>query len=109
MPQTQFESYDEVLNWVPQLKKANIAGNQPIVDLLKDYAAKKAATPAQISLLWMLSKYPNVVPIPGSKNKDRIAENLGAAQVELTEEEFSQLETALTRLKVYGHRGLGGF
>ena len=108
-PQTQFESYDDVRNWVPQLSKANIAGNQPIVELLKQYAEMKHATPAQISLAWMLHKYPNVVPIPGSKNKDRIIENLDAANVELTDEEFTALEASLNQCKVYGHRGLGGF
>ena len=107
--QTRFESYDDVRNWVPQLSRANIAGNRPIVDLLKEYAEMKQATPAQISLGWMLHKYPNVVPIPGSKNKERIVENLNASRVELTDEEFSALEEALNRLKVYGHRGLGGF
>ena len=108
-PQTRFESYDDVRNWVPQLSKANIAGNQPIVDLLKQYAEMKNATPAQISLAWMLHKYPNVVPIPGSKNKERIIENLDASKVELTDEEFTSLEAALNQCKVYGHRGLGGF
>ena len=108
-PQTQFEKNDDVRNWVPQLSKSNIVGNQPIVELLKDFAEKKSATPAQISLAWMLHKYPNVVPIPGSKNKERIIENLGSANVELTDEEFTSLETALNGLKVYGHRGLGGF
>ena len=108
-PQTQFESYDDVRNWVPQLSKANIAGNQPIVELLKTYAEMKNATPAQISLAWMLHKYPNVVPIPGSKNKGRIIENLDAANVELTDEEFTALEASLNQCKVYGHRGLGGF
>ncbi|MBR2560729.1 MAG: aldo/keto reductase, partial [Eubacterium sp.] len=73
---TQFEKNDDVRNWVPQLSKANIEGNQPIVEMLKDFAEKKNATPAQISLAWMLRKYPNVVPIPGSKNKERIVENL---------------------------------
>lgn len=102
---TQFERYDDVRNWVPQLSRRNIEGNQPIVDLLRDFATRKDATPAQISLAWMLHKYPNVVPIPGSKNKERILENLDAAQVELTEEEFSELETALNRCKVYGDRG----
>lgn len=102
---TQFERHDDVRNWVPQLSRQNIAGNQPIVDVLRDFAARKKATPAQISLAWMLHKYPNVVPIPGSKNKGRILENLDAAQVELTGEEFQQLETALDRCKVYGHRG----
>lgn len=104
-PETRFESNDDVRNWVPQLSKANIAGNQPIVDLLKEYAAKKNATSAQISLAWMLKKYPNVVPIPGSKNKERIIENLNASGVELTDAEFQSLEESLNRLKVYGHRG----
>lgn len=107
--QTQFERYDDVRNWVPQLSKTNIAGNLPIVDMLKEFAAKKGASPAQISLAWMLHKYPNVVPIPGSKNKERIIENLDSANVELTESEFAELESALNGLKVCGHRGLGGF
>ena len=103
--ETKFESYDDVRNWVPQLSKQNIRGNQPIVDLLRDYAEKKNATPAQISLAWMLHKYPNVVPIPGSKNRERIIENLDAANVELTDAEFASLEESLNRCKVYGHRG----
>ena len=57
----------------------------------------------------MLHKYPCVVPIPGSKNRQRILENLGAAEVELTDEEFASLEKMLNGLKVYGHRGLWGF
>ena len=48
--ETKFESYDDVRNWVPQLSKQNIAGNQPIVDLLKDYAARKNATPDRYPL-----------------------------------------------------------
>ena len=104
-PDTQFEKNDDVRNWVPQLSRRNIIGNQPIIDLLKEYAEKKNATPAQISLAWMLHKYPHVVPIPGSKNRERIIENLDASQVALTEEEFRALEDSLDRCKVYGHRG----
>lgn len=107
--ETKFEKRDDVRNWVPQLSKANIAGNQPIVDLLREYADRKEAAPAQISLAWMLHKYPNVVPIPGSKNKERIIENLDSSKIELSDEEFSSLEEDLNRCKVYGHRGLGGF
>lgn len=103
--ETKFEKNDDVRNWVPQLSKANIEGNQPIIRLLQEYADRKKATSAQISLAWMLHKYPNVVPIPGSKNKERIIENLDASCVELTEEEFASLEEGLNRLRVYGHRG----
>lgn len=102
---TEFEKVDDVRSWVPQLTRENIAGNQPILDIIQEYANKKDATNAQISLAWMLHKYPNVVPIPGSKNKERILENLGADQVTFTDEEFAALETALEGCKVYGHRG----
>ena len=104
---TQFEKVDDVRTWlVPQCKKENIIGNQPIVDWVKNLAQKKGATPAQISLAWMLKKYPNVVPIPGSKNKERIVENLDAHKVCLTDEELNEFESELKKLKVYGHRGL---
>ena len=108
-PTTRFEKNDDVRNWVPQLSRRNIEGNQPIVAMLKDFAEAKNATPAQISLAWMLHKYPNVVPIPGSKNKERIIENLDAADVALSDDEFNALEQSLNSLTVYGHRGLGGF
>lgn len=53
----------------------------------------------------MLNKYPNVVPIPGSKNQERILENLGSWNVDLTEAEFKALEAALEKIPVHGHRG----
>ncbi len=102
---TKFEEKDDVRKWVPQLQKENITANQPILGILERYSAEKSATNAQISLAWMLHKYPNCVPIPGSKNQERILENLGGWNVELTEEEFSALETALSACQVYGHRG----
>lgn len=102
---TEFEKVDDVRKFVPQLSKENIIANQPILDILAEFSEKKHATNAQISLAWMLHKYPNVVPIPGSKNQERILENLGAANVELTDDEFRKLETALNACTVYGHRG----
>ena len=102
---TAFEKEDDVRVFVPQLKKENIEANQPVIDLLNQYAALKNATNAQISIAWMLHKYPNVVPIPGSKNKERIIENLNANTATLTDEEFHTLEQALNSIKVYGHRG----
>lgn len=90
---------------MPQLSKRNIEGNRPIIELVSAYAQMKGATLAQISLAWMLAKWPNVVPIPGSKNKGRIIENLDASTVELSDEEFLALDTELGKLKVYGHRG----
>lgn len=102
---TRFDTVDDVRQWVPQLKKENIVANQPILDILADFSQRKHSTNAQISLAWMLKKYPNVVPIPGSKNQERILENLGAVNVELTDDEFNTLETALNACIVHGHRG----
>lgn len=102
--ETKFEG-DDVRKFVPQLSAANLVANQPILDVVKRFAEEKHATPAQISLAWMLHKYPHVVPIPGSKNRERILENLGGWNVTLTDEEFQALEKALAACKVYGHRG----
>lgn len=101
----QFEKVDDVRTWVPQLSQENMDGNRPIVDILKRYAALKDATAAQIALAWMLRKYPNAVPIPGSKNQGRIMENLMASEIKLSDAEFEALETALDSCKIYGHRG----
>lgn len=102
---SDFSHSDDVRKYVPQLSRENMEANQPILDLLEEYAERKNATRAQISLSWMLHKYPNVVPIPGSKNQERILENLGAWNVSLTENEFSSLENALAQIPVHGHRG----
>ena len=104
-PSAEFTHSDDVRKFVPQLRKENMEANQPILDLLELYAKQKNATKAQISLAWMLHKYPNVVPIPGSKNQERILENLGAWHVRLTQDEFTALETALDNIPVHGHRG----
>lgn len=103
--ETDFSHSDDVRKYVPQLAKDNIEANGPILALLAEYAAKKQATMAQLSLAWMLYKYPNVVPIPGSKNKGRILENLQASQVILSKEEFDKLDAALAAIPLKGVRG----
>lgn len=102
---TDFSNRDDVRKFVPQLSAQNIDANRPVLDLLHQYAEEKNATQAQIALAWMLYKYSNVVPIPGSKNQNRILENLGAADVRFTEEEFRKLDNALDGIAIHGHRG----
>ena len=102
---SQFEKTDDVRNWVPQLSQENMDGNRPIIEMISRFAAEKGATNAQIALSWMLYKYKNCVPIPGSKNRERIMENLRASEYPLTREEFDALDSALGKMKVYGHRG----
>ena len=107
--ESQFETVDDVRSWVPQMRQENLDGNRPVLALIEALAAKKDATPAQISMAWMLKKAPHIVPIPGSKNQERILENLGAADVALTDEEFETLDAALDTLDVHGHRGIVEF
>ena len=106
---TDFSHSDDVRKYVPQLSAENLAANQPVLALWEEYATKRSATKAQISLAWMLHKYPNVVPIPGLKNQERILENLGAWNVELTDEEFRVLDASLDRLDIHGHRGFSEY
>jgi aryl-alcohol dehydrogenase-like predicted oxidoreductase len=103
-PDTSFEG-DDVRKFVPQLAKENLVANQPILNMLAEVAQAKQSTNAQISLAWMLHKYPNAVPIPGSKNRGRILENLAAWDVQLTDTEFQVIENQLNQIPVYGHRG----
>ena len=98
--ETRFEKNDDVRNWVPQLSKANIAGNQPIINLLREYADRKEATPAQISLAWMLCKKNYIVPIPGTRKRSRLIENGRAAEIMLTEQEIETLDKALDQMEM---------
>ena len=107
--ETDFSHSDDVRKFVPQLTRKNIEANEPLLALLRDCADRKQATMAQVSLAWMLHKYPNVVPIPGSRNQERILENLGAWNVALTDAEFADLEQTLDSIEIHGHRGIVEF
>ncbi|WP_079913144.1 aldo/keto reductase [Paenibacillus sp. 32352] len=89
---------------ITRFSKENRLANQPLLDLLTRFAALKNATPAQISLAWMLHKKDFIVPIPGSRNFERIQENLGAADVELTDDEYNQIENELAKIEIHGNR-----
>lgn len=95
---------DDVRRVITRFSRENVKANQPLLDLLHRAAAEKNATPAQISLAWMLRKKEFIVPIPGMRRDERIIENLGAADVELTDEEFRQIETELARIEIHGNR-----
>ena len=85
-----------------RFEKQNVEANQPLVDLLQQFADRKNATPAQISLAWMLQKYDFLVPIPGGRKKERITENLSSAEVHLTNEELAELEAGLSGIQIHG-------
>src|SRR5579872_2558670 len=84
----------------PQARKAN----QALVDLLTSIAATKNATSAQIALAWLLAQKPWIVPIPGTTKVQRVAENVGAAAVELSSEDLRRIRAALARFEVQGDR-----
>lgn len=89
---------------VPRFKPENIEANQVLVELIKNIAAKKEATPAQIALAWVLAQKPWIVPIPGTRKLERLEENLGAANVKLNSEELRNLDDALAKIKISGDR-----
>ncbi|WP_423798079.1 aldo/keto reductase [Neobacillus sp. SAB-20_R2A] len=89
---------------VPRFKPENIEANQILVELIKKIAVGKDATPAQISLAWVLAQKPWIVPIPGTRKLERLEENLGAAEVELTHEELNDLNDALSKIEISGER-----
>ncbi len=82
----------------------NLAANMPVVDLLKRFAASKRATPAQISLAWLLAQKSWIVPIPGTRNPDHLYENLAAIEVQLTSADLEEFESALAKIPVHGGR-----
>jgi len=89
---------------ITRFRSDNIRANQPLLDLLTEVGREKGATPGQISMAWMLHKKDFIVPIPGSRRVERVEENLGAADVELTAEEFARIETALAGIEIHGNR-----
>ena len=100
---SKFEG-DDVRRVITRFYKENIEANQPLLTLLQKFAVEKGATPAQISLAWLLCKNDFVVPIPGMRRDERLKENFGAADVSLNEKEISALEAALAEIKIYGDR-----
>jgi aryl-alcohol dehydrogenase-like predicted oxidoreductase len=88
----------------PRFSPENSAANTPVVDLLKRFAKKKNATPAQIALAWLLAQKPWIVPIPGTRNIEHLNENLGAVNVQLTSDDLREIETAISKITVHGDR-----
>ena len=100
---TKFDSSDfrnMLPRFTPEARKANLA----VVDLLGKIAARKHATPAQLALAWLLAQKPWITPIPGTTKLDRLRENMGAAEIELTAEDLGEIDRAAAKITVQGAR-----
>jgi aryl-alcohol dehydrogenase-like predicted oxidoreductase len=100
---TQFGEGDVRAN-LPRFTAEARAANQAVVDLLGRIADGKGATPAQIALAWLLARKPWIVPIPGTRRLERLDENLGAVDIELTTGDLDAIDNAAAAITVVGDR-----
>jgi aryl-alcohol dehydrogenase-like predicted oxidoreductase len=88
----------------PRFQGEALAANLAMVDVLKRIAAKAGATPAQLALAWLLNQQSWIVPIPGTRNLQRLAENTAAASVQLTVDQLAELRAAADQIRIVGAR-----
>ncbi len=100
---TKFDSSD-IRSRNPRFTPEAMRANRVVVELLEKIAAQKNATPAQIALAWLLAQKPWIAPIPGSRKLERLDENLGAAEIELTAGVLGEIADAMAQVKVVGDR-----
>jgi aryl-alcohol dehydrogenase-like predicted oxidoreductase len=100
---TTFDSSD-FRNIVPRFTPEARKSNRAMVDLMREIAGRKKATPAQIAIAWLLAQKPWIVPIPGTTKPARLEENIGAASVELTSDDLREIDSASSRITVEGAR-----
>jgi aryl-alcohol dehydrogenase-like predicted oxidoreductase len=88
----------------PRFTSDAMRANRVVIDVLERIGADKHATPAQIALAWLLAQKPWIVPIPGSRKLERLDENIGSANVELTASDLADLDAAMSNITVVGDR-----
>jgi aryl-alcohol dehydrogenase-like predicted oxidoreductase len=100
---TTYDSSD-IRSHNPRFSPEAIRANRVVIELLEKIANQKTATPAQIALAWLLAQKPWIVPIPGSRKLERLDENIGAANVDLTPEDLGKIDDAMSQITVVGDR-----
>jgi aryl-alcohol dehydrogenase-like predicted oxidoreductase len=105
-PRQTFDKGD-IRSMFPRFTEEARNANQPLVDLVREIARRKNVTPAQIALSWLLAQKPWIVPIPGTRNLERLKENLGAVDVEITSDDLREIDEAASKIHVHGARGTG--
>ena len=101
---TKFDEKNDFRAAFPRFSNQFLPLNMPLVEWLKAYAAKKGATPSQVSLAWLLAKGPHIVPIPGTRTEPHLLENLGATRLRLTPADVLEIDTMLGKFPVFGDR-----
>ena len=101
---TTFDAGNDIRSTIPRFTPEALQHNQAVVDLLASIAQRKGATPGQIALAWLLAQRPWIVPIPGTRKLHRLEENMGAADVQLSADELSEIEDAASKIQVQGGR-----
>jgi len=100
---TAFDSSD-LRNTLPRFTPEARKANRVLVDLLGEIAKRKNATPAQIALAWLLAQKPWIVPIPGTTKLNRLEENVGAVEIDLTRDDLREIDSAASQIEVQGAR-----
>src|SRR5665647_3984688 len=100
---TTFDSSD-FRSTLPRFTPEALKANQALIDLLAEIGKRKKATPAQIALAWLLAQKPWIVPIPGTTKLHRLDENIGAVAIELTPDDLREIDSAASKITVYGAR-----
>ena len=85
-------------------ESSNMTANQALAEAVTEFADRKELSAAQVSLAWLLHQKSWIVPIPGTKTKERLMENMSAAYVELPDEDFAELDRILDGIAVQGER-----
>jgi aryl-alcohol dehydrogenase-like predicted oxidoreductase len=101
---TKFDEKTDFRFGFPRFSKEFLPLNMPMIEWLKDYAAKKNATPSQVALAWLLAKSSSIVPIPGTRTEAHLLENLGAQNLNLTQQDVQNIDTMLSKFPIYGER-----
>jgi len=100
---TQFDA-DDFRSTLPRFSPEALKANMNLVELIRDLAANKGATPAQLAIAWILMQKPWIVPIPGTTKLERLKENIGAITISLSQDEVGAIDEAASKMALKDER-----
>jgi aryl-alcohol dehydrogenase-like predicted oxidoreductase len=102
--QTKFYAANDNRAGLPRFTPEAMKANRPLVEVLIDFGHQRGLTPSQVALTWLLAKKPWIVPIPGTTKQAHLHENLATADLRFTAEELNELDSAVSKIKIFGDR-----